>query len=284
MLWKQLEPYRPFMVLGAFLLGWLVIQGVARTFFREVFYEIQAPAWTAASYVGDLQNSLAATASSKRELAQQVRDLKRLNGAYVLKAQQTNALSAEIERLEKLLDIPVEPGFRAETARVILRDINQWWQRITVRKGARHGIRNGAPVIFMDGIVGRVVDVHAYTSEIELITSPRFRMAAHFEGDPRPVTYEGRSGVSFFTPQGSVHNVPTDVMIPENHSQRLVSSDLGGVFPGNITIGKVSRLSPGSDGIFLTGPVQVSKNLLSIKEVTILIRESDFLEESSSRP
>lgn len=280
MLWKQLEPYRPFLILGVFLLGWLVIQGMARSFFRELFYEIQAPAWTAASYMGDLQNSLGVTATSKRELAEQVRDLKRLNGAYVLKAQQADALAAEIKRLESILELPDEPGFRAETARVVRRDINQWWQRITVRKGARHGIVNGAPVIFMDGIVGRVVDVHAFTSEVELITSPRFRMAAHFEKDPRPVTYEGRGGLSFFTPQGSVINVPSDIFINEEQPVRLVSSELGGVFPAGLTIGQISRISLGPDGIFKTGAVQISKQLLSVEEVTILMRlsETDLLE------
>ena len=271
MLWKQLEPYRPFIILGAFVVGWLVIQQVARSFIREAFYEIQAPTWVATSYIEDLQNSLAVTATSKRELAEQVRDLKRLNGAYVLKARQADAFAEAIQRLEALFEIPDQPGFRAEKARVVRRDINQWWHRITIRKGAQHNIANGAPVIFMDGIVGRVVDVHAFTSEVELITSPRFRMAAHFEGDPRPVTYEGRGGVSFFTPKGSVINVPNDILLGDNQSLRLVSSELGGVFPQDITIGLVSLLSPGTDGIFLTGPVELSKKLLSIEEVTILI-------------
>ena len=275
MLWKQLEPYRPFLILGAFVLGWLVLQGLARTLVRDLFYEIQAPAWTVSSYIDDLQNSLAVSATDKRALAEQVRDLKRLNGAYILKAQHADALAAEIERLEGILDIPEEPGFRAETARVTRRDMNQWWHRITVRKGARDGIRNGAPVIFMDGIVGRVVDVHAFTSEVELVTSPRFRMAANFDGDPRPVTYEGRGGLSFFTPQGTVLNVPSDIFVSDEQTIRLVSSELGGVFPSGLTIGTISRLTLGTDGVFKTGPVQMSKNLLSVEEVTILIRLSD---------
>ena len=271
MLWKQLEPYRPFIILGAFVVGWVVIQQVARSIVRDAFYEIQAPAWIATSYIEDLQNSIAVSGTSKRELAEQIRDLKRLNGAYVLKARQADSLAEEIKRLEELLEIPDRLGFRAEKARVVRRDINQWWHRITIRKGAQHNITHGAPVIFMDGIVGRIVDVHGFTSEVELITSPRFRMAAHFEGDPRPVTFEGRGGLSFFTPQGSVINVPTDIVVGENQSLRLVSSELGGVFPQDITIGQVSLLSSGTDGIFLTGPVELSENLLSIEEVTVLI-------------
>ena len=123
--------------------------------------------------------------------------------------------------------------------------------------------------------MGLVVDVHAYTSEIDLITSPRFRIAAHFEGDPRPVTFEGCGGGNFTLPYGAVRNVPSDLIVSSDAPLRLVSSGLGGIFPAGLSIGVVSDLYPGRDGIFLEGRVGLPESLLSIQEVAILLPAAD---------
>lgn len=279
MRWKSLEPYRPFIFLGIFILVWWLTHGLVRRVSRDLLYEVQAPAWVGASYVADMHATTGARSHSKRELVEEVRDLRRLNGAFRLQADRADGLQAELLRLETFLDLPARPGFRSEIARVVRRDVNQWWQRIVVRKGAVHGLVEGAPVIFNEGIVGRVVDVHAYTAEVVLVTSPRFRIAAHFDGDPRPVTYEGRGGVSFSPPQGSVANVPSDLLVVPGERRRLVSSGLGRVFPPGLTIGYVSDLDPGSDGIFLEGRVQLAEALLTVQEVAILLPEASEAEE-----
>ena len=41
-----------------------------------------------------------------------------------------------------------------------------------IRKGRNYDIYPGAPVVYTGGIVGRVREVHAYTSVVDLVSSP----------------------------------------------------------------------------------------------------------------
>ena len=114
------------------------------------------------------------------------------------------------------------------------------------------------------------------TSIIDLITSPNIRLAAVFEGDNRPVLYQGSITTPFTSPRGTVQNVPTDIQINKGHPRRLITSGLGGVFPEGITIGWVQTLEASSDGLFQSGEVILSDELNTIREVAILRKlESD---------
>ena len=63
-----------------------------------------------------------------------------------------------------------------------------------IRKGSLHGIKDGCAVVCASGVVGRIAEVGLHTSVVELASSRRFRMAARFAGDDRPVIYYGRGG------------------------------------------------------------------------------------------
>lgn len=182
-----------------------------------------------------------------------------------------DSLQEEVGRLEALLELPSENGYRYEIARVARRDLTAWWQRFTIRKGRNYGIPEGAAVVYAGGVVGRVREVHAYTSVIELVSSPGFRMAASLEGESRPVTYQGLPNPPFVPPIGEAMNIPPDVRVSRAEPRRLVSSRLGGVFPEGLTIGLITAVEPGSDGYFQQGLVQLDPELSSLKEVAIVV-------------
>ena len=248
---------------------WWIVPPTLKSFLRVTFYELQAPLFSLHSHCKDLQLYWSLHNHSKRELIEEIRNLARLNAAYEVRLQENTGLQEEITRLEALFQLPSLPQYHTEITRVCFRDLNEWWQQIIVNKGRNAKIPVGAAVIYAGGIVGRVKEVHAYTSTIELLTSDHFRMASNFEGDPNPVVYRGISSNSFCSPKGSVGNIPSSVQIPTERSLRLVSSKWGGIFPPNLTIGYVKHLSP--NGLFQEGVVQLDKRLLSLQEVAILI-------------
>jgi len=186
-------------------------------------------------------------------------------------AQRKETLENEIQRLESILKLPSRREFRYEVARVVRRDLNAWWQQIVIRKGKDFDIPVGAAVVFSGGVVGRVVEVGAFTSRVELITSPNFRMAANFEGDERPVVYQGVVQGGFGTSVGTVRDAPQDVVASTQLPLKLVSTRLGGTFPPGLLIGRVTWLEPGSTGIFQAGEVELDSQLLSLHEVAVLI-------------
>jgi len=213
---------------------------------------------------------------SKKDLIEEGRDLARLNATLQYQIQELNSLKAQIDRLEDLFNLPSLPSYQAEVARIGRRDTHGWWQEITIVKGKNFEIPENAPVVFSDGVVGKVREVNLTTTVIDLITSPNFRLAAVFEGDKRPVLYQGMISGPFTGPKGSVLNVPTDIQINRDHPRRLVTSGLGGVFPAGLTIGWVQKLNASSDGLFQSGEVILSKDLNTIREIAILRKlESD---------
>ena len=124
---------------------------------------------------------------------------------------------------EAILNLPSRREFRYEVARVVRRDLNAWWQQIVIRKGKDFDIPRGAAVAFSGGVVGRVVEVGAFTSRVELVTSPNFRMAVNFEGDERPVVYQGLPQSGFGDPLGAVHTLQ-DVVTSTQRPLKLLST------------------------------------------------------------
>jgi rod shape-determining protein MreC len=268
---RRFDQARPFVTLGLVVAVWLAIPVVVKTFVRATFFELTAPVSVAASYARDLQEYWSLRLHSKSELIEAGRDLARLNASYSLSVEQNAALRAEVSRLENLLKLPSFANYRSEPARVVRRDFSAWWQRMILRKGRDYGITVGAPVVFAGGVVGRIAEVHAYTSVAELISSPAIRIAAVIEGGDRPMSFQGGVNPTFGPPSGSIEFVPLDVFATPAQPKRLVTSGLGGVFPPGLTIGMVTKVEPSPDGLFKTGDVQLDPNLSNLTEVTILV-------------
>lgn len=268
---NRFDQARPFATLGLVLLLWLLVPLAVKSFTRVTFFELQAPFAAAQSYVTDLQEFWALRTRPKNEIIEAGRDLARLNAAYELRLQENEQLHAEILRLENLLKLPPFPAHRSEPARVAKRDFTAWWQRLVIRKGRNYGIPVGAPVVFVGGVVGRVVEVHQYTAVVDLVSSPTFRVAASAEGDSSPISYQGGINDAFKNPRGTVEFVPTHISASPNQPRRLVTSGLGGVFPPGLTIGDITHLEPSTDGLFASGDVDLDNRLGALTEVTVLV-------------
>jgi rod shape-determining protein MreC len=268
---KRLDLARPFFTFGLIVAAWLTFPVVIKSFARASFFELTAPIPVALSYARDLKEYWSLRLHSKEELIEAGRDLARLNASYSLSVQQNAELQSQVSRLESLLRMPAYANYRSEHARITRRDFSGWWQRMIIRKGKNFGIPVGAPVVYTGGVVGRVSEVHAYTSVVELISNPSVRIAGAIEGDDRPLSFQGGNNPTFGPPSATIEFVPLDVFASEKMPRRLVTSGLGGVFPPGLTLGTVTKVEPSTDGLFKTGEVLLDANLASLTEVTVLV-------------
>jgi rod shape-determining protein MreC len=268
---NRFDQAKPFATLGIVVLVWLLLPVVVKLFLRVGFFELQAPVQATTSFVRDLQEYWADRAHANAELVEAGRQLRHVYASYEYQAQQMEAQRAEIARLEQLLRLPSNPDYRFEPARVARRDLSGWWQQLVIRKGANYDIPIGAPVVYSGGVVGRVREVHAYTAVVDLVTSPRVRLAATMEDDPRPVSYQGGLNPPLAPARGIVEFVPPDLVTYSTAPRRLVTSGLGGVFPAGLTIGYISRLEASTDGLFQSGEVSLDPRLSELTEVTVLV-------------
>jgi rod shape-determining protein MreC len=258
-------------VLGVAFAAWLVAPLAIKTLARSSFFEMTAPVTMSASYANDLQRFWALRLHSKDELIDAGRDVARLNSKYSFSVQQNGELQAEVERLQALLKMPPMEKFRFEHAQVAQRDFSGWWQRMVIRKGSNYGIPVGAPVVYSGGVVGRISEVHAFTSVVQLTSDPGFRIAAIVDGDTRPISYQGGETQVFGSPRGVVEFLPLDIYASATAPKRLATSGLGGVYPPGLTIGQIIHVESSQDGLFKTGEVELDARLSELTEVTVLV-------------
>jgi rod shape-determining protein MreC len=201
------------------------------------------------------------------------RDLVRYAAALEHSLAKDDLIRAELSRMEALLRLPPRAGFRYEVARVERRDLAAWWQQVVIRKGSNYGIEVGSPVVYAGGAAGRVREVGAYSSVVELISSPELRVAAVIEGDTRPIQYQGVPAGAFSPAAGRIAFVPLDFRLEPGKPARVITSGLGGSFPEGLVIGTVSQLELSPDGLFQQGEVRIDPAIASLQEVSVIMRE-----------
>jgi len=267
----QTVPAKALIVVFVLIALWLVMPTIVKRLTRASFVEFQAPVWSALSFGEDVQDYWSERTRGKDELIEAGIEMARLNAAHRLRSQQFDYLSGEVQRLEGLLDLPPEPQYRYEVARVIRRDLDTYWQQLIIRKGSAHGLAPGQGVIAGTGVIGRIDQVFLYTSTVTLLTDPSFRSAAHLEGDLRPIQFQGGINNVMGAPRGLATIIPPEIQATVDAPIRLVSSRLGGVFPDGLTMGHVFRLEPGADGLFQQGIVRIAPPVAQVREVAILV-------------
>jgi len=267
--------FRPLLVLALFLAAWWLAPVAVHSFSRASFSLFEAPVGLAYSKLKDLQDYWSLRDHGLNDLIEAGRDATRQANAATLQVQQDAALRDDNDRLAALLQMPPEPGFRYVFARVIRRDETAWWQEIVIRQGRSAGLEAGQGVVFSGGVVGRIVRVDEFSAVVELASSPAFRVDANIGIDPTPVIFQGLTTAPFSPPRGEVRNVPPSLTTGDK--LRVVTSNLGGVFPSGLPVGEVSRLILGDDGLFQTGSVNLDPRLADLHEVAVLVPNTSAL-------
>lgn len=263
------------------MIAWWGVPTFWKILTKSAFEEFHAPLWDLSSRVDDLGNYWGHLSDSKQTLIEKAKAVSRIESDLELQTGRMKSMEAEISRLKSLksslvkleaqLDLSSPQDFSPVVARVSHRSLSGWWQKLTIRKGRNHGLTKGLGVISDKGLLGRIKSVAYRSAEIELITNPSFRIVAHFQGDDRPVTFQG-NGIAFGgQPYGLALDVPHDLEPKNGQPLSLVSSDLSGIFPRGMPIGKVLNLNGGEDGLFKSGSVTLNKQINQVYEVTILL-------------
>jgi len=81
--------------------------------------------------------------------------------------------AAENERLRELLKLNEQNDIKKVPARVIARDPSVWFNTIMINRGSSSGIAVNMPVVTAGGIVGRIITVSPWASQVMLITDEK---------------------------------------------------------------------------------------------------------------
>jgi rod shape-determining protein MreC len=143
---------------------------------------------------------------------------------------------SETEILSALLDYArTQPESSYLAADVIGQDISPFLQWVLIGAGSDDGIRHGMPVVSAEGLVGRVSDVYATVSRVQLITDPALAVNVKMQST-------GADGVLAAELNGELR---VDFIDPEEvveSGELVLTSGLGGSYPPDIPVGEVLSL------------------------------------------
>jgi len=223
-----------------------------------------------AGWFGDTLHAKSERDRLKRENA----DLRR----RVVDAEAARQENAQLSKLVGLDRTNRLDQLLPKTARVIGRSPTLWYSTIEVDRGSSDGVRQDQPAITGDGLVGKVTDVTSGTAVVTLITDHTSGVSAKVldhVGDPGVVVPSvGDPGdllVQTLPPRSRVA-VGDQVVTAGTRSGRLES-----LFPANIPIGTVSRVS--ADELALSQQVHIKPgaDLRHLDFVQILTRRPEGL-------
>ncbi|MDU6524143.1 rod shape-determining protein MreC [Enterococcus devriesei] len=187
--------------------------------------------------------------------------------------QQTKNQAQEIEHLKAELELnQTLTSYQKVTANVITRSPDTWQDMLIVDKGSSDGVEGNMAVMSQKGLIGRVMEVNAHSSKIQLLTSDN-KNSNHF-----PVKISSNKGNSFGVLNN--YNVKEQQLIASEitgdqdikEGDVVQTSGLGGNSPADLPIGTVVKVKPDSYGLNREVYIKPYAQMYDISVVTIVQR------------
>ena len=181
-------------------------------------------------------------------------------------------LEKELKELKEELDIEhVLTDYSYLNATVVNRNTNYWYNTITIDKGKHNDVEVGMVVINSKGLIGKVINVSNFTSDVRLITTNDTNNKISVTITNGSTDVVGLiNGYSYKDNTISVEGVSNteDVKVGD----MVYTSGLGGVFPSGILVGTVDSISTDSFGLAKIINVKPSVSFDDINYVSVLKR------------
>ena len=181
-------------------------------------------------------------------------------------------LKEEISELKKLNNINLSiSDFDMINGTIISRNMEYWFNTITINRGSKDGIEVDMAVIDSNGLIGRISMVTNNTSVIKLITTndTKNKVSAVIKNKDNKI-YGIING--YDSNNNLLNLIISDNQEIENGSI-VETTGMGGVFPKGILIGKVFDVIKKEDGVTNIVRVIPSSNIEGERYVTVLLRK-----------
>ncbi len=241
----------------------MLVLAVALAFsdpFRNLFFTVLRFPYQIAQAVIELWVSLPSFPSLQR---QQFELQTQLIAAHREVAQLRQALR-ELNATRELLQS--HPGSTGLMAKVIARSTIPTQQTVLLNRGQWDDLSLGSIVIDRFGVVGRVLELHAKTCLVGLLTDPDSRVAGMVERSRE-------TGLLIGLGQGRCQLIYLDAQADIEPGDSVVTAGLGGVFPKGLLLGKVESLRRDSGSGSVWATVLPAARLGGLEEVLCFMPE-----------
>jgi rod shape-determining protein MreC len=170
----------------------------------------------------------------------------------------------ETDILAALLDFArTQPESRYLAGPVIGRDVSPFLRSVWIGVGSDDGVGRGMPVVTNQGLVGRVMEVFATVSRVQLITDPQAAVNVRFQ-DSRA------DGILVAQLSGELHIEMISQEKTISPDELVLTSGLGGTYPADIPVGQVLSVRKRDYEIFQDATIQPAVDFFDLEIVLVI--------------
>ena len=178
--------------------------------------------------------------------------------------------AAENERLKSLLSLNEQTEIKNVPARVIARDPSVWFNTITINRGSSSGIEVNMPVVTSGGIVGRIITVSPFASQVMLITDEKAGAGAvvgQLGQSGALGSIRGRADLGV----GLIEMRYVSGLEKVENGDFVMTTGQDGIYPPNLNVGRVVDVKTGTATTAHQILIQPGAQLDHLEEVAVLL-------------
>ena len=188
---------------------------------------------------------------------------------------QNENLQSEIDKLKDTLDLNTVLSDKVYmNATVVFRNIDYWYNEITIDKGSKNGIEKGMAVVTPKVLIGQITKVSNYSSTVKLLSNENMsdKISVKIKVKDDYVyglisMYDSKSNT--YTVEGISENVDIE------KGADVVTTGMGTIFPSGLMVGTVKKVTTDNFDLSKVVEVKASVDFDDLDYVTVLKRKSE---------
>jgi len=209
----------------------------------------------------------------KNDIYEKYKELKqkeeKINSTYA----ENNNLKSEVEKLKGTLELNTVLSDKVyKNATIVNRNIDYWYDEVTIDKGKKNGITKDMAVINNDGLVGKITTVSNYYSTVKLLANENMsdKISVKIKiGDE--YAYGLISKYSAKNNSYTVEGIGENLTIPKG--AEVVTTGMGDIFPSGLLVGYVTKVTTDNFDLSKVAVVESSVNFNDLDYVSVLKRK-----------
>ncbi len=216
--------------------------------------------------IASLQDSLSETWSQFFELQNVWEENQQLKQKIQQLLHEQNRLKEEaivVAQFQKLWNYQQTAPMTTTPARIIGRNVSNWYRAIVIDKGSEDGIQAEMGVITEAGTVGRVVRVNRTTAVVLLLSDPNVAITGMIQTSRDEGIIQG-------TPQGTIQMKYLPPLSPVQQHDMVVTSGLTNDFPRGLPVGHIHQITKGATDLFQSAELIPIVNFSKLEGVLVI--------------
>ena len=206
------------------------------------------------------------TLNTHQSLLEKNRDFEARHLENRVQLQKLNIIEKENDRLRRLLSATPKTTERLLIAEIIGVDLDPYRHLILINKGSVNDVYQGQPIIDSKGVMGQIIHVAARSSTAMLITDASHAIPVQIDRTGHRANVFGTGKTDHLDLRHLPHNI--DIQADD----MLITSGLGGTFPPNYPVARITKIEHKAGEPFTTIEATPLAQLDETREVLLVWR------------